>query len=628
MNFNGASTAGMATLDTRTGGTIQFNGTSTAGSASITNGINDGTNKGGGLVFAGGSMAGTAIINNYGGGSVTFQDTSNAGSATINNGNALGANPGSLVFTGSANAGSASILAFNSASVTFQGNSTAGNASISIDTDSSIVFTGNSSGGTTTSGGGAGLTVNGKLDITAITSAGLSIGSLAGSGTSASIALGSKVLTVGSNNASTEYDGKIQGNVSGGLNGVLGGSGALVKVGTGTLTLGGTSETDIYSSLTIIGGAVAVSSDQNISAGAEIGVVPATLIFAGGTLQIANNNGTATFARSVAVLVGSTANISLGGINQTVAFTGGITGGGGLSLSSPLGSLLTGLFVNNVVGPTVQLSGVNSYSGATSVGNLVTLVLQSDSSITQSASLTLEKGATFIVNGNATATFGVFSGTGTFVSGGNVVMQGATLLNAGIYKDDLTNAGTVTNSGTFIGNITSNTGTVTNSGTVTGAITTSGTFTNMAGGTVSGLVTNSGTGSNDGILAGGLTNTGGTFLNTGTIDGVVTISGGTFSGAGSIGVLKIANGASFAPGDGTPGSSTTINGSLAFASGSAFGVSLNPTTASFAKVKGTATLGGATVNAGFANGSYVAKRYTILTSLRWLGLSEQAAALG
>jgi len=38
------------------------------------------------------------------------------------------------------------------------------------------------------------------------------------------------------------------------------------------------------------------------------------------------------------------------------------------------------------------------------------------------------------------------------------------------------------------------------------------------------------------------------------------------------------------------------------------------TTSSFANVTGTATLGGATVNATYASGSYVAKKYTILTA--------------
>jgi uncharacterized protein with beta-barrel porin domain len=58
----------------------------------------------------------------------------------------------------------------------------------------------------------------------------------------------------------------------------------------------------------------------------------------------------------------------------------------------------------------------------------------------------------------------------------------------------------------------------------------------------------------------------------------------------------------------------TVSGNLAFASGALYLVTLNPSTASFANVTGTATLGGATVNAIYANGSYVAKTYTILTA--------------
>ena len=53
---------------------------------------------------------------------------------------------------------------------------------------------------------------------------------------------------------------------------------------------------------------------------------------------------------------------------------------------------------------------------------------------------------------------------------------------------------------------------------------------------------------------------------------------------------------------------------LAFQSGALYLVQVNPATASFTTVTGTAALGGATVDAVFANGSYVAKQYTILTA--------------
>ncbi|WP_136622747.1 autotransporter domain-containing protein, partial [Mesorhizobium sp. 10.2.3] len=108
------------------------------------------------------------------------------------------------------------------------------------------------------------------------------------------------------------------------------------------------------------------------------------------------------------------------------------------------------------------------------------------------------------------------------------------------------------------------------------------------------------------------------------VDGAITSSssvtvnaGGTLTGTGLVGppnTVTIASGGMLAPGNGTPGTSMTISGDLAFQSGAQYLVQLNPATSSFANVTGTATLVGATVNASYANGSYVAKQYTILTA--------------
>jgi uncharacterized protein with beta-barrel porin domain len=89
-------------------------------------------------------------------------------------------------------------------------------------------------------------------------------------------------------------------------------------------------------------------------------------------------------------------------------------------------------------------------------------------------------------------------------------------------------------------------------------------------------------------------------------------AGGTLDGTGSVGATTINNGATFMPGNGTPGSSITVAGNLAFASGALYLVQINPATASLANVTGTAYLGGATVSAIFAAGSYVSKQYTIV----------------
>jgi autotransporter-associated beta strand protein len=126
----------------------------------------------------------------------------------------------------------------------------------------------------------------------------------------------------------------------------------------------------------------------------------------------------------------------------------------------------------------------------------------------------------------------------------------------------------------------------------------------------SGTLTLSG---NNGYV-GGTTVNGGTLVVDGSIMSTTVNSGGTLAGSGTVGETQINSGAAFAPGNGAAGSSMTVSGNLAFQSGAQYLVQLNPATSSFATATGTATLGGATVKASFAPGSYVARQYTILHS--------------
>jgi uncharacterized protein with beta-barrel porin domain len=207
-----------------------------------------------------------------------------------------------------------------------------------------------------------------------------------------------------------------------------------------------------------------------------------------------------------------------------------------------------------------------------------------------------------------------------------------------------TNTATINaNGGAFNGVIGNNAGGTFNVG---GTVTTDNTFNNSIGTsrllvntgtyTVTGLITNSGTNAAGGALVsagatldanGGFTNNGGATIvnngtlnsagnsiNNGTITGNAIITNGMFSGTGTSGSVQVNSGASFAPGAGTPGSSMALSGSLAFQSGAIYMVQVNPATSSFTNVIGTATLANATVNATFANGSYVAKQYTIVTA--------------
>ena len=91
-------------------------------------------------------------------------------------------------------------------------------------------------------------------------------------------------------------------------------------------------------------------------------------------------------------------------------------------------------------------------------------------------------------------------------------------------------------------------------------------------------------------------------------------SGGFLAGTGTVGNTTVNSGGTLASGNGTAGSSMNVTGSLAFQSGAFYMVQLNPATSSFTNVTGAATLGGSTVKAIYANGSYVVKQYTILTA--------------
>jgi autotransporter-associated beta strand protein len=121
-------------------------------------------------------------------------------------------------------------------------------------------------------------------------------------------------------------------------------------------------------------------------------------------------------------------------------------------------------------------------------------------------------------------------------------------------------------------------------------------------------------------LAGVNTYTGGTTI----LGGALSVNGsianssltyvaasGTLGGNGTVGSTLI-DGGTLAPGNsiGTLG----IAGNLAFSAASRYMVEVSPDNADRVNVTGTASLGGATVNASFASGSYITKQYTILNA--------------
>lgn len=303
--FDDNSTAGSATIINTNNSGILFLNSSTAGGATITNSSqitfeNSGTagkatiTNNNLLQFINSSTAGNAAITNTGGATVQFQNTSTAGSAGIAN------NSGFIDFGDSSTAGSAAI-ANNGGEINFIQSSTAGGATIT--NNGLIFFEDTATGGTARLINGA----TGGIDLSNLSSASMSVGSIEGAGT---ISLGSKNLTVGGNNVSTTFSGVIG---DGGLFGGIGGS--LTKIGTGTLTLSGG---NLYSGATIanggtleVDGSIATSSGVTVNSGGAlsgIGNVSATTINAGGTLapgNAANPTGTLAITGSLAFASGA-----------------------------------------------------------------------------------------------------------------------------------------------------------------------------------------------------------------------------------------------------------------------------------------------------------------------------------
>ncbi|MBV8899999.1 MAG: autotransporter-associated beta strand repeat-containing protein, partial [Verrucomicrobia bacterium] len=321
-NNGAAFQAGITGITIVAAGSTQFLNASTAGSATI-------TNYGG--AFSGGS-----------GGSTQFLNASTAASATITNygGDVFGARSGLTEFLGTSTAGNATITNNGGASGAEGG---------------STFFFDRSDGGTAraiTNG-------NGSFDISGLTTAGMGIGSIEGSG---NYFLGSKMLSVGGNNLSTTVSGVIQ---DGGASGGTGGS--LTKVGTGTLTLTGTNT---------------YSGGTTISAG---------------TLQLGNGGTTGSIAGNV------TDNAILA-FSRSDAFTfGGVISGTGS--------------VQQIGTGTAVLTANNTYTGGTTI-SAGTLQLGAGGTTGSIVANVTDNAALIFDHSNAITFPGVISGTGSVTQAG------------------------------------------------------------------------------------------------------------------------------------------------------------------------------------------------------------------
>ena len=277
-----------------------------------------------------------------------------------------------------------------------------------------------------------------------------------------------------------------------------------------------------------------------------------------GTLQIGNGGTTGSISGNVtnnAALVFSR--------SDTADFSGTISGAGTVTKQG------TGM---------LGFTGTNTYTGVTTI-NAGTLAIAGGSAIADTGAVVVNAAGNFGVYGNEA--IGSLAGTGAVYFYG-ATPAAMTTLTIGGDNTSTTFAGVISEMNGI--------GRLTKTGTGTLSLTGTNTYTGdttIDGGTLS---------VNGSIATSSMTtvNVGGSLGGTGTV-GNTTINGGTLAPGNSIGLL-------------------TVQGNLSFTSASRYLVEVSPNNADRVNVTGTATLGGATVNANFAAGSYVEKQYTILNA--------------
>ncbi|MDV3459202.1 autotransporter-associated beta strand repeat-containing protein [Sphingomonas sp. HF-S4] len=322
------------------------------------------------------------------------------------------------------------------------------------------------------------------------------IGSLSGSG---AVRL-DQALTLGGNDSSTTYAGAISG------------TGALVKTGTGTLTLGGTNN---YTGGTVIA-AGTIQGDSNAIQGdvTNDGTLVFDQAFDGGYAGTVSGTGMLVKAGS-GTLTLSGANTYGGGTlvtsgtlqGDTQSLQGDVTNDGVLAFAQDF----DGAYVGSVSGSgalvktglgTLTLGGTNVYTGGTII---MAGAIRGDSNAIQGD--VANNGTLVFDQGFDGSHAGAISGTGTLVKAGSGTL---TLSGANSYS-----GGTQIASGTLRGDTNSLKGNVANNGVLAFAQDFDGAYAGSVSGT--GMLVKAGTGTL--TLGGTNVYTGGTIIAAGTIRG-------------------------------------------------------------------------------------------------------------
>ncbi len=372
----------------------------------------------------------------------------------------------------------------------------------------------------------------------------------------------------------------------------ISGNGAVSQVGSGTTILSGSNTylggTTISSGMinarnaAALGfGGVSVASGAALEVQFGVAVVNNALTLNGtgvaGGGAFRNVSGSTTMAGGITLGSASRINADSG----TLILNGGITGadrslifgGAGFIAVNDAITTGTGALIKDGSG-SLTLLGTNTYTGTTTI-EAGWLGVHNGRAIADTGAVIIN--APGMLNILASETIGSLSGDG------RVLLQVGQRLTTG--GDD--------RSTTFSGAIDQVAGIASSFAKIgTGTLTLSGNSTYIGATTIDG-----GTLSVNGSIASSsmtTVNSGGTLGGNGIV-GNTTINGGTLAPGNSIDLL-------------------TVQGNLVFTAASTYMVEVSPANADRVNVTGTATLGGATVNASFAPGSYVNRQYTIVNA--------------
>ncbi len=587
------TTASLTNAGTATnGGAITGTLTNTAGTFTNSAGGSVGgltTITGGTVTNNGGSFA--AVDNQAGG---TFANTSGTAASLTNAGTAT--NGGTITGTLTNTAGTFA----NDGSVTGLTTITGGTV-----TNAGLVgVVDNQAGGTFTNSGTAGAVTNAGTGGNSGTVASLTntAGTFGNSGTiSGSVTVsGGAVTTSGAINGATTT-------VSGGSLTVTGAGGTLVSA-AGTLNVsGGTVDMGGYAQTIAT---VSISSGGTLKHGSLTGAVTSS----GGAIADLSGSASVTTTAGLTTLTGANTYTGVTNVNG-----GTLTGGAANTFSAASVTTVATGGALDFGGFAQTINAVGLTGGTLKHGSLTGAVTSSGGAISDlsgASTLTVVAGETLISGTNA------YTGP-TFVNGGALVGAGANAFSTASLMG--VNAGGTLDLGGFDQQlrVLFGAGTVTNRGPASAALKVG---VDDASSTFDGVI-------QDGIGKTGLTKTGtGTFVLTGLssytgatnitggaliVDGSIGLSslttvaaGATLSGVGVVGATSVAG--VLAPGNGTPGTSLSINGSLTFAPTASLVVTANSATASLVNVSGTAALAG-NVMAGIS-AAMPQKSYTIVKS--------------